>query len=140
MSAKIREIRAALEEQQKDWNWEFSYAPLPGNQRIKVTAVSKEPPKRARTIYLGAGLVDQLPPSRIAQSLLTLLPTIPEARENTTQQEPPASDAKSHYDQLRKIYAAKVQELRETSTSHLSKAGKGVTQLFNQFSRKSTAA
>ena len=140
MSAKIREIRAVLEQQEKDWNWEFSYAPLPGIQRIKVTAVAKDGPGRARTIYLGAGLVEQLPPSRIAQSLLTLLPTIPETRTQEAPRVSPVTDAKSHYDQLRKIYATKVQELRDASTGHMSKLEKGVTHLFNQFAKKSTAA
>ena len=139
MSAKIREIRSILEQQEQKWNWEFSYAPLPGNQRIKVTALSKESPERAKTIYLGAALLEQLPPTRIAQNLLTLLPTIPEVRGPSAPQIPAIADAKSHYEQLRKIYGAKVQELRDASAPHLSKAEKSVTSIFNHW-RKSTAA
>ena len=139
MSAKIREIRSVLEQQEREWNWEFSYAPLPGNQRIKVTAVSKESPSRAKTIYLGAGLLDQLPPTRIAQNLLALLPTIPEVRSPSAPQIPAIADAKSHYEQLRKIYGAKVQELRDASVAHLSKTERSLTNIFNHW-KKSTAA
>ena len=139
MSEKIREIRGVLEQQEQEWNWEFSYAPLPGNQRIKVMAVSKASPSRAKMIYLGAALLDHLPPTRIAQNLLTLLPTIPEVRTPSAPQIPAVADAKSHYEQLRKIYSTKVEELRHSSVSQLSRAEKSLTNIFNHW-KKSTAA
>src|SRR5688572_29783878 len=107
MSARISEIHSVLDALDSNWNWEFAYAPVPGQSRIKVTARSKTELTRTKVIVLNKEMIDQFPPAHIAQNLINLLPVLPEERplvKRSYHMKVPDVNLNQHYEMLRDLY------------------------------------
>ena len=120
MSAFIEKLRSAREQAAGEWDWKFSYAPKPGQQRIKITAKKIGRPEICKTIVFTEELCKTLTAPELARHITTLMSSIPkeepQAISDTTiapsgKVVPPTS-LDQDYHLMRRSYAMKVSDLK----------------------------
>jgi hypothetical protein len=161
MSALIENIHRTLKDLTIEWNWELTYAPKPGQNRIKFTAINRYNPKQRKVLILTEELVKQVPILKLANNIIHLLPTLPEcpagespaAQRELTQPMKRVElnySARERYEMLRRRYQGTLDNVRAnngpavTITSNSCESnlaetfGKSLQRVLQQISRKTT--
>lgn len=125
MSASIEKLRGALQQAAGDWDWKFSYAPKPGQQRIKITAQKIGRPELCRTIIFTEELCKTLTTSELVRHVTALLSSMPKEHKPHLSNAPdrvgravePVKSLDQDYHTMRRSYAMKVADLRDKTVA-----------------------
>ena len=121
MSVTIKKLNETFDQVGADWNWQFTYAPKPGQQRIKITAINRKDTAQVKVIVLAEDLFKKLPIDDVAKNVIRLLPNIPNSAAEPVRIEPlapvaikraAALSAGKQYQQLRQSYRRHVTDLQ----------------------------
>lgn len=122
MAASIEKLSEALIQTSDQWKWELSFAPKPGQQRIKIVAHKIGVPAICRTFIFAEELCKTLPLAELVRHIISLLPTGVE-EQNYPRRVPcdgigrivktETPTLHSQYREMRKSYAMNVADLKD---------------------------
>jgi len=116
----IERLSMALNKASDEWDWKFSYAPKPGQQRIKITGWRIDRPEISKTVIFTEELCKTLSTTEMVQHVLNLLPYLPVDNESSARHQvpvisqkpmPQASSLHSQYQTMRKSYRMNVADI-----------------------------
>ena len=120
--ALIEKLSQALHKASDEWEWNFSYAPKPGQQRVKIVAKKIGSPELCRTLVFTEELCKTLPMPELVQHVMRLLPQAPKTEiarpflRSPTPFKPTAPQPitlELEYQSMRKSYERNVTDLKE---------------------------